>query len=204
VDRRIVSRLGGDPAARLGLDLAREADRGRWLVAACLLSAGAPEAVAEAAFRRLAESGLEAPARLAAAPPGAVARALEQAGHPRPERVAAVLTNACRSLLERHGGSLAALAQQAEGLEDLGARVAALGRGVGQATVHCFLRPLRPHWPAAADLPLSPAAQAAAEHLGLRWDGDLDVEAALERLGRRACLRGRVERCPLGAACPAR
>jgi len=31
-----------------------------------------------------------------------------------------------------------------------------------------------------------------------------DLEAALERLGARACLRNRVERCPLGDRCPAR
>lgn len=31
-----------------------------------------------------------------------------------------------------------------------------------------------------------------------------DLEAALERLGRAACLRGLAERCPLGQACPRR
>jgi adenine-specific DNA glycosylase len=31
-----------------------------------------------------------------------------------------------------------------------------------------------------------------------------DLEAALERLGARACLRNRPERCPLAEACPAR
>ena len=30
----------------------------------------------------------------------------------------------------------------------------------------------------------------------------IDIEAALERIGRRACLRGRVSRCPLGSDCP--
>jgi hypothetical protein len=29
-----------------------------------------------------------------------------------------------------------------------------------------------------------------------------DIEAALEKLGRAACLRGRVERCPLAGECP--
>ena len=31
-----------------------------------------------------------------------------------------------------------------------------------------------------------------------------DAETALERLGRRACLRQRVRSCPLGGDCPAR
>ena len=87
-----------------------------------------------------------------------------------------------------------------------------------------FLRPLRERWPAAAELPLTPAARAAARHLGWidasddlegepsalrRALADLgdslafsDIESALERLGRRACVRERADRCPLEAICP--
>ncbi len=171
-------------------------------MAACLYSGGAAEALATDAFRALAARDLDTPAALAAAAPEAIARILEQARLPRAEARAGTLVRACRALMERHGGSLARLAADAEGLDELGARIARLARGVGAATVACFLRPLRGLWPAAADLPLSPAAQAAAAHLGLIWTGDLDLEAALERLGRRACLRGRSERCPLGRDCP--
>jgi hypothetical protein len=89
-----------------------------------------------------------------------------------------------------------------------------------------FLRPLRERWPAAREVPLSPAARAAALHLGLLREGEdeegepgalraallrwpeapalADAEAALARLGERACLRGRTARCPLGADCPAK
>lgn len=172
-------------------------------MAACLL-AGAPENAACAAFRALAAAGLDAPPALAAAQPDPVARILERAKLPRAPQRAAALVRSCRGLVEDYGGSPAKLAAAAEGLDDLGARLAGLARGIGAATVLGFLRPLRGLWPAAADLPLSPAAEAAAEHLGLAWNGDPDVEAALERLGRRACLRGRPERCPLGEACPAR
>ena len=78
---------------------------------------------------------------------------------------------------------------------------------------------------AAADLPTTAAVLAAGQDLG--WipvtqdaegaaanlarqaaDGDRtparDIEAALERLGRAACLRGRHQRCPLADACPRR
>lgn len=188
----------------LGLDLEDEVDLGRWWVAACLLSGGAPEALATDAFRALAARDLDTPAALAAVAPKALARILEQSRLPRAELRAGTLVRACRTLMERHGGSLTRLAAGADGLDDLGARIARLARGIGTATVVCFLRPLRGLWPAAADLPLSPAAQAAAEHLGVAWSGDIDLEAALERLGRRACLRGRSDRCPLGPDCPAR
>jgi endonuclease III len=87
-----------------------------------------------------------------------------------------------------------------------------------------FLRPLRARWPAAAELPLAPAAHAAARHLGWidasddpeseptalrRALAELgvtpsfgDVESALERLGRRACMRERADRCPMETICP--
>src|SRR5262245_2206795 len=203
-DRWIVSRLGGDPAAALGLDLGDECDLGRWWVAACLYSGGAAEELATQAFRALSARDLDTPAALAAAAPEAIARILEQARMPRAEARAGTLVRACRALCARHGGSLARLAADAEGLDELAARLARLARGVGTATVVRFLRPRRSVWPAAADLPLSPAAQAAAAHLGVVFTGDPDLEAALERLGRRACLRGRTERCPLGPECPAR
>ncbi len=104
---------------------------------------------------------------------------------------------------------------------------AVLGRiKKGGGSVVRFLEPLRDHWPPAADLPIGRAARSAAIHL--RWIGETededggpgalrraladqsdspalaDVEAALARLGRRACQRERTARCPLGSACPAK
>lgn len=173
-------------------------------MAACLLSGRAGEAAALAAFRALRERGLTHPAAVAGARPEEVARVLEASGYPRAERAATVLWRGCRSLAERYGGSPSRLAAGADGLDELGARLAGLARGVGAGTVACFLRPLRVHWSAASDLPLSPAAAAAATCLGVAWDGDADLEAALDRLGRRSCLGQRPERCPLGARCPLR
>ena len=87
------------------------------------------------------------------------------------------------------------------------------------------LRPLRPFWSAANETPLADTARAAAIHLGLLDEsadpeGDpaglretcaerapelafVDIEAALERLGARACRSGRTTRCPFGGDCPA-
>ena len=210
----------------LGLDLDREEDRGRWLVAACLLAGRSDEAVALCGFRSLSAADLANPARITEAGFAPVERALSEAGSPQPERTAAKLVRACGALMERHDGSLDALAAGAEGAEDLAARLARLAPGIGAATVAAFLRPLRDRWPAAGEVPLSPAARAAAVHVGLLAEGEdeegepgalraalarepeapalADVEAALSRLGRQACLRGRIDRCPLGAECPAR
>jgi hypothetical protein len=224
--RALLDRIGGHPAHTLGLDLDVPRDRERWFVAACLLAGRAGEERALAAFRALERASCADLDRLGADDPEPIRAALEDAGYPQPEAAAGRLARAARGLAETHGGSLEALASEAEDLEDLGSRLTGLASGVGAATALRFLRPLRDRWPAAREVPLAPAARAAAVHLGLlgagedsegepaalraalRESGDpvafVDLEAALERLGGRACLRNRPARCPLGDACPAR
>jgi len=221
----LVARLGPHPARLWGLDLGTDAGLGRWLVAACLLATRGDEDAAGAARSALAERGLDAPDGLASASPSTVADALAAARYPKPEITAARLVRASTNLLARHGGSLARLAAAADGLDELGAAIVALAPGIGPATAAEFLRPLRERFSAARDLPLASAARAAAVHL--RWlggtddeEGDpgvlrsalareapvpalADVEAALTRLGRRACMRNAPQRCPLGRDCPA-
>ena len=210
----------------LGLDLDREEDRGRWLVAACLLAGRVDEAVAVRGFRSLSAADLADPARIYEAGIAPVERALAGVGTPQSERTSAKLVRACGALMVRHEGSLDALAAGAEGTEDLAVRLARLAPGIGTATVAAFLQPLRDQWPAAGEVPLSPAARAAAVHVGLLAEGEdeegepavlraalarepdapplADVEAALARLGRRSCLRQRADRCSLGSECPLR
>jgi hypothetical protein len=221
----VVDRLGIHPARTLDLDLSAPEDVSRWFVASCLLASRVDEARALAAYRALARTG---PARLedlADADPAALGARLEAAGLSRGTLLAQRLVRAALRLRGCGAGTLQALVGQAEGLEDLGARLAGLASGVGTATVLRFLRPLRDVWPAARETPLSAAARAAACHLGLSTPAAMDaadpdalraglraagataeladVEAALERLGA-FCLRGRTARCPLGDACPAR
>jgi hypothetical protein len=222
----LVARLGPHAATARGLDLGTDAGLGRWLVLACLGTPRADEDAARAAFGALAEQGLDAPDALARAAPARVASLLRAAGRPRPEITAARLLRASASLQTRHAGSLAALVAAADGLEELAAAIGALAPGIGRATAAEFLRPLRERFAAAREVPLAPAARAAALHVGLLREGEdeagepgalraalaredpppplADVEAALARLGRRACLRNAAERCPLGADCPAR
>ena len=213
----LVRRLGPHPCARAGLDLSRDADAPRWLALALLLSTSADEERALAALRALPEP-------LAGADVAGVVARLARERVPRPEPVAATLVRAARAFDERWGGSLARLAAEADDLETLGSRLAALAPGVGRATVLRFLRPLRDQQEGAREVPLTPAARAAAIHLGWIAEGDdeegepmslraavardpdapalADVEAALERLGAASCLRERAARCPLGAECP--
>lgn len=220
---RLVERLGRHLIGQLGIDPSTEGGLEGWLVAAILQSSTRDAATARRAFGVLDRAGAAVPSALAEQQVGNLATLLEQANLRKPEAVAARLIRIGTTLRERWSGSLEALASDADGLDELGSRIASLAPGVGVSTVLGFLRPLRESWSSAADTPASRAALAAARHLG--WAGDetdeaslpgvlqarvsdglalRDIEAALERLGSRSCLRSRTASCPLGDDCPAR
>ena len=236
----LTAALGDHPTTELGLRSGpidgpdRTADFGdealdRWLVACCLLGHNVDAARGCAGVRALEAAGLALPTAIAKAGPLAVESALVSADHPRSEPSAQLLVRVCRGLEDRYGGSLAALADNADDLEDLAGRLMQLASGFGRAAVVRLLRPLRDSWPLVDEIPLDPAARAAAVHLGWIQAGQdedgapgalrgylrsragdggdettqfCDVEAALERLGRKACLRERSDRCPLASQCP--
>ena len=222
----LIARFGGHPILELGIDLETSNGLERWLVVACLYGGRVDDGVAARAARSLASAGLADPARIAESSPEALEAQLAAAEYPASDVAARMLWRAGHSLVTRYGGSLDALANQSDQLEDLAARLAGLAPGIGAARVARILRPLRDRWPLAREIPLQPAARAAAQHLGLLREGEdaegepgalraslrsdpasptlADAEYALARLGTRACLRNRTARCPLGESCPAR
>lgn len=229
--RDLLALLGGHVSSRLGLDLSDPDDPtlGRWLLASALVARNQPERAAIAACVALRSAGLFDPESIARAPAD-LESLLARAEVAKPEVAARLLVRLATSLLERYDGSVSRLASEAEGLEALAGRLAALAPGFGRAAVFRYLAPLRGQWHAASDLPLSAAAHAAAvdvllidaacdaegapavlaRRLAERSRGGTpecalrDLEAALEKLGRAACLRRRAARCPLEAACPRR
>jgi endonuclease III len=223
--QNIVLQFGGHRASELGLDLDTAEGRAGWLIASALASTRTGEAD-EAAFAALTAAGLAQPVALARAEPRQVVELLAQASRRSAERDAALLVRIATSLAERHAGSLEQLAAGAADLPELGEALVRLAPGFGPAAALRFLRPLRSRWPAAREVPLDPAARAAALHLGWIAEGAdeegepsalaaalqtrpdapalWDAEAALARLGRAACRPDRPERCPLQAACPRR
>ncbi len=222
----LIARFGGHPAGELGIDLEASDGPGRWLVAACLYGGRAGDAIALAAARALDAAGLADPMSIARAQPEALEALLLGAGYPASDVTARKLWRVCDSLARHHGGSLDRLAAACDQLEDLASQLARLAPGFGAASVARFLRPLRERWAQAREVPLHPAARAAAIHLGLLAEGEdidgepgalraalredsaqpalADVEFALARIGTIACSRNRTARCPLGGACPRR
>jgi endonuclease III len=224
----LVQRLGPHPADLLGLDLetAEDSALGGWLLASGLFDARTDEAHALAAWRRLEKEGLSSIDALGSDALPRVVEHLKQARIPKPEQCAASMIRLAEACRRAHGGSLGRLAASTDGLEALATQLVRLAPGFGPARVARFLRPLRDVWTGVDELPLDPAALAAAVHLG--WAERVidpesgptrlrrvlqqedtpppirDLEAALERLGRASCRRNRVERCPLAEQCPAR
>ena len=134
-----------------------------------------------------------------------------------------MLLRVMRALKGGYEGSLEKLHDAAADYADLEKKIRSLGSGIGPATANIFLRELRGVW-AKATPPLSPPAQAAAEHLKLaptglspeaalaalegHWQRQpvpgadfADLEAALVRLGRDFCRKPRASPCPMGPAC---
>ena len=206
---------------------------GRWLLAAALHEGRQAERITRDACERLRDAALFDIEPMANAAPVDVERLLAQAQVPKAENVAPRLIRIARALHDGYRGSIERLAGEAEGLEELAMRLSKLTRGFGRAGVVRYLTPIRSLWHVASDLPSTPAVCAAAADLGLvdehqdpasvpaslarKLGSDAeretpgesqpslrDFEAALDRLGRAACLRGRVDRCPLGDACPRR
>ena len=228
----LVARLGPHPATAEGLDLdADSADRDlwRWLVLAILLGGRTSESAARDAYVALEKKEMLDAAPLESAGAGVVHACLEDAGLAKSEGTAAVLVRVASNLGKRHDGSIERLAEQADGLEELAHHLSRLGAGFGRSAIFRFLLPLRGRWSAAGDLPATEATRAAGVHVGIvsemqdaegtpaalaHWLAGneshvdavplRDLEAALDRLGRRSCLRERSDRCPLEAACPLR
>lgn len=222
----IIARFGGHPIRELEINLDACNGLESWMVAACLYHGRVEEDVAARAFRGLDVANLGNSMSIAKRSPVELESLLVSADYPAPDSMAYRLWRISRTLDEQHGGSLTALASESDLLEDLAARLSRLAPGFGAAGVANFLRPLRDHWIQAREVPLHPAALAAAVHVGLIAEGEdtegepgalrlalrsdpvapslADAESALARLGARACLRDRTTRCPLGDGCPAR
>ena len=224
--RDLVERLGPHPTTLLAIDLSSDEGVDRWWIVACLLSHRFDEHRALETYRSLARAGLGTPDAIAGSDGVELESVLTKSGLPRPDRAARTLARGSAALTRRSNASLKSIAEEAESGDDLANRLSRVASGIGAATVTAFLRPLRDHWGLAREIPLAPAARAAALHLGLLREGEdeegepgalrafllqqadspalSDVEAALTRLGQRSCLRGREGRCPLGSDCPAR
>ncbi|NGO12491.1 endonuclease [Streptomyces sp. HC44] len=150
----------------------------RTLVMACLLSARIRGSVAVATTRALHEAGLRDPRRMADASWQERVDALGEGGYRRyDERTATMLGDGAELVLERWGGDLRRMRDEADGdLDELRSLLREIP-GLGPAGVDIFLREVQRVWREAAPH-LDAKALQGAERLGLPQEPDHLVKLA--------------------------
>jgi hypothetical protein len=220
---KLLSEMGGKFSRELGIDLTGNdpAVIFKWFLAAKLFGARISTEIAVRTFREFDRCGVVTPERVLATGWDGLVSILDAAGYVRYDfSTATRLLAIMETLMQSYGGDLNALHERALDSIDLERLLKALGKGIGDVTVSIFLRELRTVWPKARPA-LSPLAFLASGHLGLVGTGEeplgglerlwskhpvegrdfCDFEAALVRLGKGYCRRGRHGACPFRHIC---
>lgn len=168
VVRRVLARYGRTFAGEAGIRLVDEpGPLFQLLVLAQVLSARIGTGIAVAAAAELNSAGWVTAARMREAPRARVVAALGRAGYRRyDERTATQLREMAELVLDRHGGDLRRLAQEADGDVVRAARLVQEVRGIGPTGAAVFLREVQEVWPWARPF-LDERARAGAARLGL-------------------------------------
>jgi endonuclease III len=226
VIEKLLAGIGGKFSRELGIDLTGNAPAEifKWFLAAKLFGARISAGLAVRTFREFERSGVVTPERIIATGWDGLVSILDAGGYVRYDFSTATRLLAIMEALTRsYGGDLNALHERARNSTDLERLLKELGTGIGDVTVNIFLRELRSVWPKARP-PLSPPALLASQHLSLVGPGEeplvvleslwskhpvagsdfCDFEAALVRLGKDLCRKGRHDACPFRNICERR
>jgi endonuclease III len=220
---RLLAAVGGKYSRELGIDLTGSdpAEIFRWFLAAKLFGARISTGIAMRTFREFERRGVVTPERILATGWDGLVSILDAGGYVRYDFSTATRLLAIMEALTRsYGSDLNALHERARDSADLERLIKGLGTGIGDVTVTIFLRELRTVWPKARP-PLSPPALLASRRLDLIAPGMeplaaleslwsrypvtgrdfCDFEAALVRLGKDYCRKGKHDLCPLRDIC---
>jgi len=220
---RLLAAVGGKYSRELGIDLTRADPREifRWFLAAKLFGARISTDIAMRTFREFERRGVVTPERILATGWDGLVSILDAGRYVRYDFSTATRLLAIMEALSRsYSGDLNALHERARDSADLERLIKGLGTGIGDVTVTIFLRELRTVWPKARPV-LSPPALLASGHLGLVIPGMeplaaleslwsrypvmgrdfCDFEAALVRLSKDYCRKGKHDICPLRDFC---
>lgn len=220
---KLIAEMGGRFSRELGIDLFMD-DPGeifRWFLAAKLFGGRISTEIAMRTFREFEQRGVVTPATILATGWDDLVVILDAGGYTRYDfSTASRLLTIVETLDSRYGGNLNELHCQAQDNGDLERRLKALGTGIGDVTVNIFLRELRSVWTKARS-EISPLALVPSRQLGLVgscadplatlekvWSEHpveghdfRDLEAALVRLGKGYCRKGRHGACPFREQC---
>jgi hypothetical protein len=167
----VLDRYGSTYADAAGIRLRNEpAPLFQLLVLAELLSARIGTDIAVAAARELLAHGWTTPPNMRDAVRSSVIRALGRAGYRRyDERTATQLRELAHLVLDRYGGDLRRLGEQAQGDVGTAARLLQEVKGIGPTGAAVFLREAQAVWPWVRPY-LDDRARAGARRIGLPED----------------------------------
>ena len=222
--RALFDRMGGTYASALGINLAGSdpAELFRWFLASILFGARIGESIAVKTYREFENTGVVSCATILKTGWQGLVDILDRGGYVRYDfKTATRLLEITGALQEQHQGDLNRLHSAAKDEKDLEQKLQELGKGIGPVTTNIFLRELREVWKKAKPTLSEPAVLAvrslglvktskpdlALEELQRLWEWSTrqgrfsDFEAALVRLGKNFCRKGKCSACPMKAAC---
>ena len=220
---KLLTGIGVKFSRELGIDLngGDPAEIFKWFLAAKLFGARISTDIAMRTFREFMRCGVATPERILETGWDGLVSILDAGGYVRYDfSTATRLLAITDTLIRSYGGDLNALHERARDSNDLERLIKELGPGIGMVTANIFLREMRNVWPKAQQS-LCPFALLAAGRLGLVGRGDdaqavletlwskypvvgrdfCDLEAALVRLGKDYCRKGRCGSCPFRDIC---
>ncbi len=149
VVRALLERYPRSHADELGIDCAKNTPQPlfQWLVVSTLLSARISSDLAMAAARALFDAGWDMPDRLCDAGWKARVRVLNESGYARyDESTSRYLGDSCERLLERYGGDLRRLREEADGDADAIRKGLKGFKGIGDVGADIFCREAQMAW----------------------------------------------------------
>lgn len=144
--KALVDDFGERYSEILGIDLAGGEDDElfRWFLAAVLFGAPIREESAITTYRCFEKHKALTPERILQTGWTELVKMLDEGGYTRYDfKTADKLLEVTRNLVEKYGGSLKTLHEEASDSRDLEKRLKDLGKGIGDTTIKIFLRELR-------------------------------------------------------------
>jgi len=181
--KALVTNLGDKCSEALDIDLsmAKDEEVFKWFLVSLLFGAPITESAAIKTYGCFRKHKVLTPKKILATGWDRLVKILDEGSYTRydfktADKLLLVMTN----LIEKYGGSLTRLHDQALDSRDLEKRIKELGKGIGNVTVSIFLRELRGIWSKADPYP-TPMVVQSAKQLGI-VDQNAGPEESLRQL----------------------
>jgi len=221
----LVENFGKKYSEILGINLSDGKDERifKWFLASVLFGAPITETSVIKTYKCFEEYGVLTPKQILQTGWDGLVRILDEGSYTRYDfKTADKLLEVMRNLMEKYGGSLTLLSNEALDTQDLERRLKDLGKGIGDVTISIFLRELRDFWKKATPEPTN-LVVVAAKKLGIVkreaaentlkqlkdfWSKNkvagksfINFETALLRIGKDFCRKRKCVICPVKSEC---